>query len=195
MKPLIAFIVCALLLNYFAAAQDSLPEKHFVFRARVKTYDGQVKAGYLQAVTDSIISLSDKKSLLRFYMADEHAASNFNVTSLDQVQLQRKGSVGRGIWGGALIGFATGFIAGLVQGDDANRTVEIPNIFGGGYTTYVIKGTTASQKGMMLGTAGILGGTIIGAIIGAVSHNKFIIHGKKENYDKMRNKMITRLGL
>jgi len=195
MKSSITFIVCALLLNQLTVAQDSLPQKHVVFRAKVKTYDGHVKTGCLQAIADSIISLSDKKSLLRFYRDDDHGSSSFNVASLDRVQLHRKGSVGRGIWGGALIGFATGFIAGIVQGNDEDKTVQIPNIFGGGYDTYVVKGTTASQKGMLLGATGILGGVIIGAIIGAASHNKFIIRGKKENYEKMRKKMMAKLGL
>lgn len=206
MKPLITLLICNLLLMQYANSQDTLiakystsqdtmmPQKLIAFRARVKTYDGQVKAGYLQAVTDSIISLSNARSVLRFDGAGEDAASNFKVASLDRVQLHRKGSVGRGIWGGALIGFATGFIGGIVQGNDPDRTVSIPDfIFGGGSYTYVVKGRTAVDKGLFLGLTGSLGGVIIGAIIGAISYKTFVIHGKRENYQKMRNKMMARL--
>ena len=54
---------------------------------------------------------------------------------------------------------------------------------------------TAGEKAVGLGIFGGAVGGVTGLIIGLCAHKTFQIHGKKENYEKMRKKMMAKLGI
>ncbi len=195
MKQTILLLGLISLLCQLLIAQDSLPNKHIIYKARILSTTKDVHFGFLNRITDSMLILSNKPVALEYSSPDENQLQNFHYTGLDKVQLQRKGSVGRGILHGSLIGLATGFIVGLVQGDDpivtpAQGTGDWGVLGAGLQNAFRM---TAFEKGLVGGMSGSVMGAITGGILGAVAHKRFIIHGKKEKFTSMRLSILERI--
>lgn len=171
------------------------PNKHIIYKVRIYSTPPDLHFGFLNQITDSALILSSHPVALGYSGLPVNQLQNFQYSGLDKVQLQRKGSVGRGILHGSLIGLATGFIVGLVQGDDPIVTpaqgsgdwgvlgARLQNAFR----------MTAFEKGLVGGFAGSVMGAITGGILGAVAHKRFIIHGKKEKFTSMRLSVLERI--
>ncbi|HVM88111.1 MAG TPA: hypothetical protein VMT76_07965 [Puia sp.] len=180
MKPLLSAFACFLLIAHHISAQDSLPEKKGFFKTKVLTLNAISHSGYLYGIGDSILFLSDGKQPLCFYGSFKNSNLKLDYSDIESLRLYRKGK----IWRSTVIGAATGIIIGAVIG-----------FAGGDDPQGSLFHTTAEEKALAGGTAvGLLGG-ITGLIIGLVSHKTFVLHGKKEKYNKMRNTMMTKLGL
>ena len=161
------------------SAQDSLPQKHIVRIAQIKTLNAHISIGYLYAITDSALLLSSQKEPLRFYDNSSKGIQLFGYKDLEKVEIHRKGQLWRSPLTGLLIGMSIGAILGFASGDDPKDQ----------FFSY-----TAGEKAFGLGVFGGAVGTITGLIIGVAAHKTFHIHGKKENYERMRKKMMAKLG-
>ncbi len=180
MKPYLLYVF--LLAGLHARAQqDSIITPDKWYKAAIKESNGQTHYGSLLYLTDSVTVLSISKTGNQQTNILQNQKA-FPFQKVESIQLQRKGSVGRGMLWGGLSGALAGVIVGYMSGDDKpvdNITFPIPQIR-----------FTAAQKAGFLGVLGGIGGTAIGGIIGAVTKKTFIIGGKKENHDLYRQTVL-----
>ncbi|MEI9909239.1 MAG: hypothetical protein WDO71_06025 [Bacteroidota bacterium] len=120
------------------------------------------------------------------------------VENIKSFSLRRKNSILKG----ALIGFGTGaltgIIMGLASGDDSVDEYPDASTDPWGIGTF---GTalnnafalTAEEKALVGGIGMGASGAIIGTIIGAVAKKKFIIGGKKEKFRDLRAELMMKL--
>src|SRR5216683_789412 len=118
MKQIIFFPCLLILMEQSLTAQDGLPKKHIIYKARIAAINSATSTGYLSYITDSTLFLSEHPLAVQLPVSGESKLQTFHYSDLEKIQLQRKGSIGRGILCGSLIGLVTGFIAGFAQGDD-----------------------------------------------------------------------------
>ena len=177
------FIILTWLLPAFSQslpAQDSLPQKSRILSAKITTLSGHMSAGYFYAMTDSALLISTQKQPLRWYDTANKGMYRFEYQDLGKAEIYKKGQVGRSLLTGLLIGGAVGAVIGFASGDDSKDQ---------------FLALTAGEKAFGLGAVGGGLGAITGLILGLVAHKTFVIRGKKENYDRMRTKMMKKLGL
>jgi hypothetical protein len=110
-----------------------------------------------------------------FKKSDENW-QKLDYQNLQQVQMQRKSSAGRGAWYGALSTFAV---------------VEIYILISSGQQT-VYNLNTLQRTVLIAIPASILGG-IVGAARGAAIHHTYVIGGIKEKLFEMKNDLINKL--
>jgi hypothetical protein len=163
------------------SAQHSIPDKDVLLRARIIPLHGQTAAGYLYSLGDTSLLLSRERRFLRLSDSIVAAGTRFRYVDLSTVVLYKKGVIGRSALIGFCIGAGVGALIGLASGDDD------PGKTWFAYTA----GEKALGGGILVGGAG----AIVGLIVGAAAHKTFYIHGKREKYEKMRARMIAKLGL
>ncbi len=98
--------------------------------------------GYLSEVGDSLIIISDGLNYER---------QTIDINNIKKIKFRKKGSVGRGMLIGALMGVFTGGISGYADGDDKKGFFR-----------------SREDKALMSGVALMVPGAIIGGIIGSV---------------------------
>jgi len=180
MKQIIIPVFLALMIVQAAQAQDlNIKKKKEYFRCFVYSTDGLVHKGWLGYLTDSSLLVAKNQTFLQSETYPRDKMQSFDYSSLQQLKLRKKGSVGRGILYGSLIGVASGFIVGMAMGDDPPQTTMFKS--------------TAAEKGAALAMVGGLGGALIGGIIGAVAHKTFIIQGKKKKLVEMKETVLERI--
>lgn len=199
MKQLLFPIILLATISGPLSAQDSVPKKDVFLKARITPLRGQVTAsgptnsggptvssgrtisGYVYSIGDTSLQLSREMRFLRLSDSVIADGTRFRYTDLSTVVLHKKGVIGRSTLIGFCIGAGVGALIGLASGDDD------PNK---NFLAY-----SAGQKAV--GGAILVGGVgaIAGLIAGAAAHKTFYIHGKRERYEKMRARMIARLGL
>jgi hypothetical protein len=130
----------------------------------------------LATINDSVIFLSKNPVSFSLTNTINPAWQNFDYPNLQQVQIQRKSSAGRGALFGALSTFAAFEIYILVTS--------------GQQTTYNFN--TLQRTVLFAIPASILGG-IVGVIIGAAIHHTYVIDGIKEKFLEMKNGIKNRL--
>ena len=172
-------IICAIGLS--SLAQEDNFQKARIYHARIRDMKGAGHKGFLDNFADSAVYLSPMAIGANLYSYPQTKNHHFDYSQIDQLRLQRQGSIGRGILYGSLTGLLIGFIVGIAQGDDPPS----PSFFG--YTT----SNTAFEKGLIGMQVGGLSGVIIGGVIGALFHVKFRIGGNREKYEDMRNKFLN----
>lgn len=160
------------------SVNDTLALKPGIYKTNILTYDkSKFIKGYLVNLSDSGLELSSYSAGLSLEKKN-NLQPVYNYNHLREVTIRRKGSTGRGVAYGAVIGLFAGAIAGLASGDDPP-----------GWFSF-----TAGQKAISLGlVVGMPAGALIGAIIGATAHKKFIIDGNKNKYDIMRKSIFKKL--
>lgn len=163
------------------SAQDSLPGKDIFLKARITPLHGQIAAGYLYSLGDTSLLLSREKRFLRLSDTVVADGVRFRYVDLSAVVLYKKGVIGRSVLIGFCIGAGVGALIGLASGDDDPHKTWLA------YTA----GEKAIGGGTLVGGVGAL----VGLIVGAAAHKTFYIRGKREKYEKMRARMIAKLGL
>ncbi len=147
------------------AQQDTIMPSNKVYTMKLKKTSGAQLDAYLKNMDDSVLVYSGWPSKLG--TAVSSSDHKVPYTEIESVFIKRKGAAGRGALIGAATGFFTGFIIGLAGGDDPED---------------VWFHMTAGEKGIALGLTGAVAGTLIGAVFGALSGNKFHIQSRKSNF-------------
>jgi hypothetical protein len=125
MKKLIvtAILLCAF---YYLSAQDNIINpglnvdsgKRTIYKTKISLINGKhLMKGVLYAVNDSSVLISNSL-VKKDYSTGKFELSKISFNNIDLIKIHRKNSVGRGIWIGALTGFATGGLLGWMSGDD-----------------------------------------------------------------------------
>ncbi len=179
MKRILLLLLVLTEFAKFANAQDSILTREVIFKATLKDTANNVTNGYLYLISDSSVSLTMEIRSLRFSNKGLTEGKVFPFINIKKLRLQRKGSAGSGALIGSIIG-GLGF--GIAEAAAAS------NYSSTGWD--VISPGAAFAGGLLVG-GGV--GALIGACVGALSHKTFMIQGKKERFDEMRKKMITRL--
>jgi hypothetical protein len=179
---------------------DSTKLKPRIYKANLLTYNSkEYIRGYLANLSDSVMYLSQSPLLFGSGKPDDHL-SDYSYNNLEKVVIQRKGSVGRGAWKGALIGLGAGVITGFVLGNDPPVTPPSGSYelvqglaVAVGYALAEEFRTTAFQKAIFLGVAGAGTGCLIGVIVGGITHKKFLIGRNQQKYGSMRESIFKKL--
>ena len=181
MKRILLLLLVLTEFAKFANAQDSILTREVIFKATLKDTANNVTNGYLYLISDSSVSLTMEIRSLRFSNKGLTEGKVFPFTNIKKLRLQRKGSAGSGALIGSIIGgLGFGIAEAAAASSYSSNGSNIVNISPG----------EAFAGGLLVG-GGV--GALIGACVGALSHKTFMIHGKKERFDEMRKKMITRL--
>jgi hypothetical protein len=101
--------------------------------------------------------------------------------NIEYVTMKRKGSLGRGMLFGGLIGIGGGILAGFIEGDD-------PPCEGWFCWDY-----TAGEKATIYGVGFGLIGIVAGAVIGTVARKKFIIGGSRQKFQEMKPTVLQKV--
>ncbi|HYJ39110.1 MAG TPA: hypothetical protein VEV87_10855 [Chitinophagaceae bacterium] len=174
----ISFLIGFTFLLVSSFAQDSRTPKRVTFRLAITDNIQRVDYGYLAALADSGIVM------LKSPVVFDHALANANTSvisyqNLSEVSIKRKGSVGRGILIGGLSGMFLGGVIGYISYKPTNcQDAIICFDFGPG---------TDAAAGASLGT---VAGAAIGGIVGALAKKRFIIGGKRDKFQQMKESVI-----
>ena len=180
MKPLITILSLAALLSQSIKAQDSVSHKSRTYRAVMITTKNVKTAGYLSRLTDSAACLAAYRVPFQLGSLEDGAAQRFRYNDIQQITLRRQGRVGRGILTGVIVGTIVGGITGLIAGGDS-----------GGPQQWVV--ITPAESALLGAAGGCITGAALGAIISALTKDKFMIGGSKQKYQAMREAMIIRM--
>ncbi|MEO8414058.1 MAG: hypothetical protein ABI472_10375 [Ginsengibacter sp.] len=174
---------------------DSIPAKKRIYKVSLVTSDLKINSGYLANLGDSTLYVSQYPVYLTTFKPEDKYSA-YSCGQVQTIELRRKGSVGRGLWKGALVGLSAGVIAGFASGDDPVAPVyDNPNDPLGTILSSVFSSTanafrmTAGQKAAVYGITGAATGALIGTIIGAIAKKKFFIGGSKQRYREMRQRL------
>jgi hypothetical protein len=167
MKALL-IIGCVVCCCQILHAQDSVLKKNYILKANIWESNRPVREFYLVNVTDTALLLAAEAVTFRQSLLNPTMLSYRQV---NVVTLQRKGSIGRGLWKGALGGMVLGGIIGAITYKDCDDC----------FIDFGIGADIAA--GAILGTGG---GAVIGVIVGALARKKFTINGNKEKFDEMK---------
>ncbi|MDU8885228.1 hypothetical protein RXV94_03585 [Yeosuana sp. MJ-SS3] len=160
----------ALIIGVNSYSQNK-PDKIKVYKAWVKLMNGSIEKGVLYLADSTGVSLSDGMTSdnLQYIEAEK----------IREIRIRKKGSVGKGVWIGALSGATLGAIIGLASGDDQ-----------GGWF-----GFSKEEKAAM----NAVGFGVVGAGFGALGGNakkKIIINGHTniylENLKLIKSNSLTR---
>lgn len=167
---------------------DSLQFKHKTLKLTLSRINSDSETGYLTAIKDSSLEFTARAVPFGIQSSKVKSLQQVGVPDISYVKISRKGSVGKGLLIGTLTGAFIGIAAGYISGDDRIYSIQedpygLRNLFQ----------QTAKEKATALGVLGGLGGGITGAIIGAFAHKKFIIAGKKENFDNMKATVLEKM--
>jgi hypothetical protein len=185
MKKLIvtAILLCAF---YYLSAQDNIINpglnvdsgKRTIYKTKISLINGKhLMKGVLYAVNDSSVLISNSL-VKKDYSTGKFELSKISFNNIDLIKIHRKNSVGRGIWIGALTGFATGGLLGWMSGDD-------PQPAPGSFTfTWLSAGDKAKMFGSLLAVSGVL----TGALIGMLEH-KIPINGNMGNFNRNKSRL------
>src|ERR1700676_1009373 len=173
MKSVKILLQILILFNSSLIAQDSLQKRNIIFKVDINEIHLTMFKGYLAAMNDSVIFLSNKPRKFSFANRNLSGLQNFDYHIIEQVRLQRKASVGRGIMFGTISGFVIVETYVLLTSGQQN--------------TYNFN---TLQRTIFLAVPGAILGGIVGAIIGAAIHKTFVINGIKQKFKEMKNEMV-----
>jgi hypothetical protein len=167
MKALL-LIVLAICCCQALFSQDTVLKKNYYLKARIWEPNQTTRDFYVADVNDTALLLVNDPVKFRQGGLTANALSYQNM---DVILLKRKGSVGRGLWKGAVLGAILGGITGAVT---YKKCEDCFFDFGIG---------TDIAAGAIAGT-GV--GAVFGAFFGAISSKRFTIGGNKDKFEKMR---------
>lgn len=159
-----------------AIGQDTPPIQKKIYKISIADSGRRHLDGYLLNITDTTLQLSHWP--VRF--GNNPLKGNYNEVGyrhISEITIKRNHGAGRGAWKGAVIGLLVGVAAGFIEGDD-------PAEYWFRYT--------AADKAITYGGMAAVAGSGIGALIGALAKKKFIIGGRKENFDGMKMNVLNK---
>ena len=156
---------------------DSLPKKYQKFHSTIVTNTEEKQTGYLYNIDDSTLRVTAVMMSVNTAPNGKLLVQEYKYNDINTVNLKRHNSVGRGALFGGLIGLGTGALLGLASGDDPKEDWFA---------------MTAGEKALGLGISMGTMGAIVGLIIGAVAHKKFIIGGSREKFQAMKADLLHR---
>lgn len=156
-------------------AQDEVPKaKIYSTHLKFSNETRFIRAGLLYDVKDSSILVSPEM-LNEPFLFDNPALKEFYFFDIESIRLGYKKRVVKGLLYGALAGFATGFIAGLSDGDTRIFSSHV----------VISRNEKALAGGLFLGGAG----AAIGSGIGFISTIKIPINGNFENFNTNKSRL------
>ena len=176
MKQLLILLWFCLFFMQTAFCQEEKLPKYNIYKITVNPGAPTSLKGFLGTITDSAVYLSSYPVLPQFGQTSVDGMQKFDYRSLQQIRMQRKAAVGRGVLVGAIVGLVVGVVAALVTYQTPTQNNQYGSLF------------EPSQGEVLLGM-GILGATLgvgTGAIIGAVSGKNFYIDGEWKNLAEMK---------
>ena len=149
-----------------------------------------VKPRYKVSITDSayrqtkgfLFKISDTSVQMSYWpirFAHEAARENlkeFSYGQINEIELKRTKSVGRGALIGAVAGALIGVVAGYIQG--ASNASD-------GWETF-----NATYEAAIYGEVGAVVGAGVGILIGALAKKKFTIGRNKQRFDEMKANVL-----
>ncbi len=174
--------------TFESTAQDTTTRslKNITFRTEIYS-SGSTSNGYLTNVGDSALLFSHSR--VKFNPSTEiaHGVTAIPYGGIDKMVIQRKGAGKNGALIGGLSCMVIGIVAGFMAGSDPIVPPEEDFLgFGNMFNT------TAGEKAFAGGLTGLIGGGLIGSLIGNLAKKKFIIGGKKEIFDDMRQVILNK---
>ena len=154
--------------------QDSVAFKKIIYKLKITDQKDQVFKGFLARINDSAVFMNSEPVLVQLKGVDQSYYRTFRYEDLGILRIQRKSSIGRGVWMGAVGGFLVGAIVAAVEGADPETDWFRLSL---------------GDKIIGYGALGAVSGCIVGGIIGALVHKRFIIHGSREKFLEMRQKL------
>lgn len=151
------------------------------FKVTILDQQAQRHQGYLQNINDSTLSLATAP----YSYGETVNGRRIPYPDIASMTIKRKGSATRGIIIGALSGFLMGIIIGYASGDDP-RVPASEDFFGFSNMFRLSAEQKAIGGGILLAGAG----GVVGGVTGALIKKKFIINGRKENFEEMRMQTI-----
>jgi hypothetical protein len=174
MKKTILLVALFVLAEQYLTAQDVLHYNKQTWVAGLKDGSGKWHHGYLTEINDSTLTISKTRNTLQISPATELEQGRlFGYQDVEKLELNRRGSFGKGALYGGLVGAV---ICGSF----------------GAFLVTVFKGENGGGLIAAFAVGGAIPGAMIGALIGAIGKN-FKINSKKENFTKMRTQMIKAL--
>lgn len=170
---------------------DTVLPRNKNYKVKLINQDAQVISGYLAGFDDSTIRLAGVPLPKRGALQSGIITNTYQYPNIASLQLERKGILERSVLWGTGIGLGVGVMAGFASGDDP-RTPEtgepIHDAFSGLNDMFDM---TAGEKAFIYGLTCAATGSLIGILAGVLSKKKFLIKGKKENFDAMRNALLS----
>lgn len=179
MKSYIFLLLLLVKIHPSIIAQDSSLLKRLSFRASIRLVnEGEIK-GWLSAINDSSLLLTDRAVNFGRKRTMATALKEIDYSKIETITVKRNNGAGRGALYGGIIGSVIGVIGGLVSGSDPEvpaspNSLGLENLFR----------MTAGEKAVLGGVGGGLLGAGLGALIGNFVKMKFVIGGKKEEFEK-----------
>jgi hypothetical protein len=155
----------------YQSANGQVSEKKHIYKTWVISYEqSQTTKGYLRGLEDSSIVISTSLNNSKIHPS----SVELDIPSVKTIKFRRKNKIGRSILHGAMVGFASGGLIGLMAYD--------PNAwspFG-----------SAAEEGLAFGTMfGVVGG-LVGLVIGPIKI-KIPINGSQKTYENKKKKLST----
>ena len=177
MKTITAILLLLLSIQGLQAQTDSMEKKVEPATVTLLSQDFELRREIYETEDSALLMripvMKAKKDSLAVY-----SILSIPVTRIHTVTLRKK-SIGKGIRNGALIGFGTGLVIGLLTVDmDEKRD---PTSWG----PYVPPEVVAVSAGLLAAVPGM----IIGAFIGGFTKVVITIHGSQENYNRHRSRL------
>lgn len=172
------FTLCFLIpICYLAKSQTvSIPKKvenPKTFTLKIQSAR-KITNGYLSGINDSLIQLSTKRVTFSNSILENPSYKTYNYSDIENVNIRKYGSVGKGILYGALIGAGVGGLVGLAS---YHREADSWFDLGPGFSAAV---------GAIIGA---IPGIIIGTIRGS-QMRKFSIRRNKEKFKRMKTSIL-----
>ncbi len=176
MKPLPILLSLCLFFIQAAHCQEENPSKYKIYKITIHSGVSNPSKGFLGTITDSAVYLSAYPVHLQFGQTGLDDMQKFDYRNIQEIRMQRKAAVGKGVLVGAIVGLVVGVVAALASYQTPQQNNQYISIF-------------EPSQGELLLAGGILGAALgagTGAIIGAVSGKKFYIDGEWKNLAEMK---------
>jgi hypothetical protein len=170
MKRLLLISTTLFYVTFLLSAQHDTLRKSEINKTSITLGGGTETQGILYQTTDSALQITNS-FIIKDLLSGKYQITKINYSNISVIETWSISKLNRGILYGAFGGTTTGVIIGFSLGGSAG---------GGSFT--------ASEKAVMLGILGFLGGTIVGTFVGLASI-KIPIYGSFDNFNKNKSRL------
>ena len=154
---------------YHSSQCLALFNKSLKYRITITDTTGTIKKGFLARINDTLLYLSPVSVALNDPKQDVSRLWPIDYKHIITVVIRRKGSFGRGVLTGAVIGTVLGAFIGLSGIEDKQNTLDM--LF---------------ERTSVGGSIGLGAGAFIGGVYGAVNKQEFSINGNGLKFKMMQ---------